>query len=155
LASDDGYYEDGPLASTFIVEVDGEEIGRFTEVSGLEFSIEVESIQEGGQNSFEHKLPGRITWPNLVFKRGLTQSDNLFAWMEESSGEGFAKNKNKLTRATAAITLMSTTGERLREWSVEGAFPVKWSGPSLSNAQDDQATEELEIAHHGFRASKP
>ncbi|MDC3332360.1 phage tail protein, partial [Ilumatobacter sp.] len=33
-----------------------------------------------------------------------------------------------------------------------GAFPVKWTGPSFSASSTDMAEEQLEIAHHGFRA---
>ena len=36
--------------------------------------------------------------------------------------------------------------------SVEGAFPVSWKGPQFSASDDDVLTEELEIAHHGFKA---
>lgn len=140
-------------AATFLVEVDGVEIGHFMEVSGLELTVGVEEIQEGGENSFVHKLPGRMTWPNLVLKRGITQNDALIKWVNKSSGEQFAANGNKLTRSTAAITLVGPSGTRLRAWNFDGAFPVKWTGPSFAVASDDMAVEELEIAHHGFRAA--
>ena len=140
-------------AATFLVEVDGVEIGHFMEVSGLELTVGVEEVQEGGENSFVHKLPGRMTWPNLVLKRGITQNDALIKWVNKSSGEQFAANGNKLTRSTAAITLIGPGGARLRAWNFDGAFPVKWTGPSFAVTSDDMAVEELEIAHHGFRAS--
>jgi phage tail-like protein len=140
-------------AATFLVEVDGVEIGHFMEVSGLELSVGVEEVQEGGENSFVHKLPGRMTWPNLVLKRGITQNDALIKWVNKSSGEQFAANGNKLTRSTAAITLIGPSGQRLRAWNFDGAFPVKWTGPSFAVSSDEMAVEELEIAHHGFRAS--
>ena len=151
-ALDNNYYEKGPLTSTFIVDVDGDPVGRFLEVSGLEMSIEVEEIVEGGNNDFVHKVPGRIKWPNITFKRGITQSDNLIEWMRKSSGEVFDANANTLTRSTVGITMLSSSGWPLREWQVEGAFPVSWKGPSFSARDDDALTEELEIAHHGFRA---
>jgi phage tail-like protein len=149
---DNNYYEKGPLSSTFIVDVDGEPIGRFTEVSGLEMEIEVEEVSEGGQNHYTHKLPGRMKWPNITFKRGITQTDNLIEWMQKSSGEMFDGNDSKLTRSTIGITMLSSSGWPLREWQVEGAFPVKWRGPSFAASNDDVLSEELEIAHHGFRA---
>lgn len=139
-------------AATFLFEVDGVDIGRFMEVSGLEVSVETEDITEGGQNSFVHKLPGRMTWPNITLKRGVTKSDNLLKWLNEASGESFAANGNKLARKTAAITLLDRTGKRLRSWDFDGAFPVKWTGPSFAASSTDAADESLEITHHGFRA---
>ena len=150
--SDTTFYDAGPLKSTFVVDVDGLTIGRFTEVEGLQVEIDVEEIEEGGVNNFVHKVPGRIKWPNITLKRGITQSDNLLAWMQKSSGEAFDGNANTLTRSTMGITMLGSTGDALREWSVEGAFPIKWTGPSFAASDDEALTEELEIAHHGFTA---
>lgn len=150
---DDTFEAERVTAATFLFEVDGVEIGRFMEVSGLEVSIETEDVLEGGQNSFVHKLPGRMTWPNIVLKRGVTQNDSLLNWLTKSSGEQFAAAGNKLTRSTAAITLVGPAGKRLRAWEFDGAFPIKWSGPNFSVSSTDMAMEELEISHHGFRVS--
>jgi len=139
-------------AATFLFEVDGVEIGRFMGVSGLEVTVAVEEIEEGGENSYVHKLPGRMTWPNITLKRGITQNDTLLAWLNKSSGEQFSANGNKLSRSTAAITLMGPAGQRLRAWEFDGAFPIKWKGPEFDAASTDMAMEELEITHHGFRA---
>ncbi len=153
MATNDSFDGQRVTAATFIFEVDGVEIGHFMEVSGLELTVGVEEIAEGGENSFVHKLPGRMTWPNLVLKRGITQNDALIKWLNKSSGEQFAANGNKLTRSTAAITLIGPSGVRLRAWNFDGAFPVKWTGPSFAVSADDMPVEELEIAHHGFRAA--
>jgi phage tail-like protein len=149
--SNDSFDAQRITAATFLFEVDGIEIGRFMEISGLEVSIETEDVQEGGQNSYVHKLPGRMSWPNMRLKRGITQNDSLFAWMNKSSGEQFTASGNKLTRSSAAITLMGPGGKRIRAWEIDGAFPVKWTGPSFSVSSTDMAVEELEITHHGFR----
>lgn len=150
---DDAFYDDRVTAATFLFEVDGQTIGQFMEVSGLQVEVTVETIEEGGQNGFTHRLPGRMTWPNITLKRGITQSDNLFTWMTKSSGEQFAAAGNTLTRSTAAITLLGPAGRRLRAWEFVDAFPVKWSGPDFAATATDVATETLEIAHHGFRAT--
>ena len=149
---DNGFYDESVMAATFLFEVDGLAIGHFMEVSGLEVSIDTEELVEGGQNSFVHKVPGRMTWPNITLKRGITQTDSLITWLQKSSGEQFTANGNKLARSTAAITLMGPQGKRLRAWEFDGAFPIKWTGPRFAADSTDSATEELEITHHGFRA---
>ena len=149
--ANDNFEDQRITSATFLVEVDGVEIGRFSEITGLEVTVETEEIQEGGQNSFVHKLPGRMSWPNIRLKRGITQTDSLITWLQKSSGEQFAANKNKLARSTAAITLMGPAGKRIRAWEFDGAFPIKWSGPNFNVESNDMAMEELEIAHHGFR----
>ena len=118
----------------------------------VQLNVEVDEYSEGGQNGFVHKLPGRMTWPNLVFRRGITDSDALFAWVQKSSGEGFAANGNKLTRSTGAVTIVDAESTRLRAWDLEGVFPIRWTGPKLSVNESAALEEELEVAHAGFRA---
>ncbi len=150
--SDNSFDNNRVTTATFLFEVDGMTIGQFMEVGGLEVEVAVESIEEGGENGFTHRLPGRMSWPNITLKRGVTQSDNLFAWLNKSSGEQFSNQGNKLTRSTAAITLIGADGTRLRAWNFVEAFPVKWKGPDFSADSASAAAETLEIAHHGFTA---
>jgi phage tail-like protein len=145
---------DARPSGRFLFEVDGMEIGQFSEVSGLSVEVDVEPVEEGGENQFVHKLPGRMSWPNIRLKRGVVQSDSFFDWLKETSGEGYASN-GKLTRRTAAITMLALDGTRLRAWNLADAFAVKWSGPSFAATSNDAATEELEIAHHGFQSARP
>jgi phage tail-like protein len=148
----EGFKGDTPVASRFLFEVDGVEIGVFSEVSGLELKVEVESFKEGGENGFEHQLPGRMSWPHIVLKRGVTDSDALFSWVNKSAGDAFAANGNKLTRCTGAITIIDTIGGRERAWEITEVFAVRWTGPGLDASSSQPLQEELEIAHHGFRS---
>jgi phage tail-like protein len=68
--------------------VDGQSIGRFHQVSGLELTIDSEEIVEGGENNFVHKVPGRLRWPNIVLSRGVTQSDVFFDWARRAPARG-------------------------------------------------------------------
>ena len=138
------------LSRNFLFEVDGIPIGVFNEVQGLAVEIDTDKIKEGGQNGYVHHLPGRMEWPPIVFKRGLTQSDNLFHWFEKMSGEKFAGNDDKVERSTGAISIVDRIGLRLRSWNLRDVMPIKWTGPSMSTGSNEMLMEELEIIHHGF-----
>jgi phage tail-like protein len=142
--------KDAPFTGQFQFKVDDIPIGSFTEVEGLSVQVGVDEVPEGGQNHFQHKFPGRMTWPNLVLKRGVTDSDSLFEWFSHTSGEGFAGKDNKLTRRNGEIVLLDAARNPVRRWRFIGAFPVKWSGPRFAASSSDLATEQLEIAHEGF-----
>ncbi|UJP41610.1 phage tail protein [Cellulomonas palmilytica] len=144
---------DAPVAANFVFEVDGVEIGAFKEVSGLELVVTTQEYVEGGQNQYVHRFPGVMRWPNLVFRRGLVNSDALFSWVTKTSGDEFAGNGNALTRATGAVTVVDGTGKRLRSWQLDGVFAVAWSGPRLSAEVAESLVETLEVAHNGFRAA--
>jgi phage tail-like protein len=152
-SSDEPLGGDPPTASRFLFEVDGVEIGVFREVTGLQVTVAVDEIREGGQNGFAHKVPGRMSWPHLVFRRGVTESDALFTWLSKSSGEGFAGNGSKITRSTGAVTAITASGERLRSWEFNEVFPVRWKGPDFAVGSNQPLEEELEVAHHGFKST--
>lgn len=145
--------DDGQLASNFLLEVDGVEIGIFASVRGLQVEVKTEPLVEGGQNGFVRKLPGRMEWPNITLARGLIKADNLFDWFNKTSGEGFAASGNKLARCTGAITALASDGHRIRAWNLVGCFPVRWKGPDFDVKSNDALSEELELAHEGFYTS--
>lgn len=156
-ASDLLFIQSGINGGSFICEIDGIPIGMFTEVSGLEVNMQTAEIAEGGVNDHTHKLPGRMTWPNIVLKRGVTQSDALFQWMKRS-GQGIDPTAPTSTNyvvkpAVGAVSLTSVTGWRLRTWVFNDAIPVRWSGPRFASTSSEMPEEELEIAHSGFEAS--
>ena len=131
-----GFKGELPTASSFLFEVDGQQIGVFSQVSGLEVRIEVATYQEGGENGYVHNLPGRMTWPHVVLRRGVTDSDALFAWVNKTAGSGFSANNNSLTRSTGAITVIGSDGSRLRAWELQGVFAVRWQRAQLRRRFD-------------------
>lgn len=145
---------DPPFVGRFVFEIEGRTIGAFTEVSGLSVQIEVEELAEGGQNAYTHRLPGRLKWPNLVLKRGLTNTDALFAWLLECSGDGFTGNGDRITPRDGKVSVLDARGRPVRTWEFTGAMPVKWSGPRLAASSRELAVEELEVSHRGFRATR-
>jgi len=140
---------DPPFVGKFIFKIGTLQIGAFTEVTGLGVSIDVEELMEGGQNAYTHKLLGRMRWPNIVLKRGLTDSNALFKWLLNFSGDGFSKT-NKVSPETGSISVLTPKGEPFRTWSLVDVKPVKWTGPRLAASSRDLAIEELEVCHCGF-----
>jgi phage tail-like protein len=141
---------DLPVANRFLFEVDGQQIGVFSEVSGLEMKVDTDEWKELGENEFTHQFPGRKSWNNIVMRRGITDSDALFKWVGDSGGDGFKAKSNKLKRSTGAITALSTENKRLRSWQLRDVFPIRWTGPKFDVTSADYLQEEIEITHNGF-----
>jgi phage tail-like protein len=133
----------------FKVEIDPKvPIGEFRECTGLAAERELLEYVEAGNNDFVHKLPGRLKFPLLVFKRGITDQRALEEWFWKSRSRMDPGEYPKL--ATVTVTLVETTGDKARVWAFENAYPVKWAGPNLNAGSDSGASETLEIAHGGF-----
>ena len=130
----------------FLVEIDSLVVAGFSEVSGLEMEMSPEEYQEGGVNRFTHKLPGRFSHPNLVLRRGLTDSLELWEWIQ---GTVQGVESGAIERRNVRVVVLDSTGEEARRWEFLRAYPVKYSGPELSAGDGSVAVEALELVHEG------
>ena len=153
-ADNDSYYAENPTSATFSVVVDGKsefDSTRWTEVSGLSFTVSVVEHQEGGENGFVHKFPGPLSFPNITLTRGVTPNDGFHEWIKSMEPTGNDPKQRVVPRFNVSINLLSARGtDILRTWTLSDAFPVSWTGPSFTASSDNYLTEQLVLAHHGF-----
>jgi len=133
-------------AAAFTAEVLGLTLGTFGSIRGLEASVEILEYREGGINDLVHRLPGQMTYPNLVLSNGLTS---------RAVEEWFAKTRLGAELHTMTVTFLSNDGVAVRAWNFANAYPIRWTGPVLSAAGGDVAGEELEVAHGGMTVMAP
>lgn len=126
------------------IEIDGIIEAGFSEVTGLQATTQVEDYREGGVNDFTHKLPKETSYENLILKKGMTDSENLWNWHQGVVA-------GKFIRATVHIIMLKDRSEDVAHtWSIKEAYPVKWTGPEFKADANAIAIESLELAHHGF-----
>ncbi len=134
----------GPYAAfNFLVEIQNLVVGGFSEVSGLQAETETEDYHEGGVNNFVHRLPKGTKFPNLVLKRGITDSYDLWVWYQQVMF-GEVKRRN------GSVVLLDNTYVEKWRWNFVDAYPVKWVGPDLKADGNTVALETLELAHNGL-----
>lgn len=117
---------------------------RFQSVSGLSVDLLTESVREGGQNKFEHVLPVRSNYQNLILKRGLAKDSALIKWCRNSI-ENLAIDPIDLT-----VMLLNQDHTALMSWNVVHAWPVKWSITDFDAMQNALVIETLELNYQYF-----
>jgi phage tail-like protein len=130
----------------FDVTIDGVDIGSFTGCEGLGAEYEIFEYQEGGQNAFVHRLPGRLKYSPVRLTRPVDESSGrLAAW--------FSGFQQPARRCTASITAFDGAGNRIAQWNLVELYPSRWSGPAFTADGNAVAKETLELAHNGFLAA--
>lgn len=120
----------------------------FSECSGLDGSLKVEEYTEGGENSFVHKFPTRMSHSNIVLKRGVSFSEDLWNWhFDYVNGNG--------KRRDGLILMQNELHIPVKIWAFKRGLPLKWTGPTLNAGQGALAFETLEIAHEGLELFSP
>jgi phage tail-like protein len=138
---------DTALALRFEVVLDGvQNLGVFSSCDGLGVEYEMLEYPEGGENSFVHKLPVRMKYGTIKLSRAIdANTAKVATW--------FSGMKNTVTRSTAVIKVFDGNygnNAPIAEWKLNGVYPVRWTGPSLTADGNQVAKETLELAHHGF-----
>lgn len=117
---------------------------RFQSVSGLSVEYDYESYREGGENRFEHKLPVRTKYSDLILKRGMLQDSQVINWFLD------AFRDRQFKPADLVIILLNEKGEPLRSWKVAGAVPKKWTVSDLVSTDSSIVVETLELTYQYF-----
>ena len=139
----DGKRNDPYGQFNFIVEIDGVVQGGFSEASGLTTDTNMIEYREGNEITTTRKLPGLMKYNNIVLKRGLTQSDELWQWRK-------AVIDGKTERQSGSIVLLDEARNPALRWNFREGWPSKWEGPALNAKTSEVAIETLEIAHEGL-----
>ncbi|CAB5669395.1 conserved hypothetical phage tail region protein [Delftia tsuruhatensis] len=134
-------------AFSFCVEVEGILVGGFTSVEGLDSRTEVRTVREGGVNDTEYKLPGQVSYSDLVLRSGLTAQDPMWLWYR-------ATLSGQVRRRNGSIYLLDDQGMRGMGWDFYNAWPTAWQGPSFDAGQALVALQSFTLAHEGIRKSQ-
>jgi len=113
----------------------------FQKVSGLSSTINTTTVEEGGQNLYSHRLPGRIQYDNLVLERGLVVGSPLVIEFN------VAMSLFKFSPSNVLVTLLDDAGIPIAAWLFMNAYPVKWSVSPLDATSNTVVIETLELAY--------
>jgi len=121
----------------FIVEIDGIAAAGFSECSGLSTATDIIEYREGNERGGARKLA------NIVLKRGLTRSLDLWNWRKTVIN-------GAVERKSGAIVLLADDHTPAGRFRFHAGWPAKWEGPALNAKSSEVAIETLEIAHEGL-----
>ncbi len=123
----------------FLLELDGIVQAGFSEVSGFGSNIEVIEYREGGDVNTVHKLPGKVSYPDITLKWGLTDSRELYDWhLKAVNGPPERKH--------GSIIQLDDLGQEKIRWNFYDAWPSKWDGPDFNAKGNDVAIDALTVS---------
>ena len=121
----------------------------FSECDGLEITMDVKTIREGGNNGTQIRLTGPYNYGQVTLKRGMTANFDLWDWVN-------AVLTNPSLRAEAEVVILAEDRKTVRAGFVlSRCLPIKLKAPPL-NAKDGMvAIEELQLAYESLALKKP
>ncbi|MTI85731.1 MAG: phage tail protein [Firmicutes bacterium] len=127
----------------FRVEIDDIDQGGFSEVSGIDASIDVIEYRNGNEVTTPRKLPGLTKYGNITLKWGVVEATDLWEWILDCvNGE--------IERKNIAIVALDESGDDAARWEVKSAWPTKYTAPDFNGTGSEVAIETLEIVHESL-----
>ena len=126
---------------------------RFQSVSGLDSEMDTEAWKEGGENHFEHTLPGRRKFTSpLVLKRGLLPpgASKLTDWCKAA----FVDLKLQPMKSVS-VELLNEKHEPLVKWDLEWVWPKSWKIAELNAERSEVLIETLELNFNRLSFKNP
>jgi phage tail-like protein len=118
---------------------------RFQKVSGLNAEVNTDTINEGGQNLYTHRIPTKINYNNLVLEKGIVTGSPLH--IEFNSTLSFFR----FAPSNVMVTLFSETSIPIAGWLFMKAYPVKWSIADFDANANAVVIETMELAYTRFQ----
>ena len=137
-----------PAAFRFSVKLGDDSSGpdsSFQEVAGIELSMEVDELREGGENRFVHQLPTGVKQKHLTLKRGIASTSSaLVGWCQRTLEGGLSV---RIELSSVEVKLLDQEGIILRGWTFANAYPVRWEIDTFNSTRNEVALETIELAY--------
>lgn len=130
-------------AFNFLVEFNEGDIGGgFAEVTGLGVEITVAEYRNGDdKQNHVRKVPNINKVSDVTLKRGIISSEDIWEWIDSTRVNGWPEQR------TVTIRMQDEASNEVAAWTLSGAIPIKYTGPSLNaKGGSDVAMEELVLS---------
>ncbi|MGV9386407.1 phage tail protein [Nonomuraea sp. NPDC003707] len=117
----------------------------FAECDGLEMTLDVKTIREGGNNGVQIRLTGPAGYGQLSLKRGMTSGFDLWEWFEKVI-------RDPGLRATGEVVMYAADGQAEQaRFVLTRCVPLKIKAPALNAREGLVAIEEMQLGYESLR----
>lgn len=168
-----GGFTTGGLTSSSSIAVDEDNKtfirGGFSEVIPPEANIKDIAYRENIHGGNSIKVPGLVTYQDVILKRGVTQHRDMFNWFKQVSDTSIAVNKyaeglaglsavpfqEPNYRREVLISCMDRAGSYKKHWLLYNAWPKGYKGADSLDAKSSEiALEQVTLAYETFLECK-
>lgn len=122
---------------------------EFSDCDGLETTMEVKTLREGGRNNAQIRLAGPQSFGTVTLKRGMTPTFDLWDWFNDTLSD-------PALRADAQVVMLAADHETVQvTFKLSRCLPIKLKAPSLNAKDGIIAIEEFQMVYDTMELAKP
>jgi phage tail-like protein len=127
----------------------------FSDCDGLDMTMDVKTIREGGNNTSQIRLVGAVNYGTVTLRRGLTSSFDLWDWFDAQQ-HGTPKQLRTDFRGDAEVVILAPDRktERVR-FILKKCLLAKLKAPTLNAKDGTIAIEEMQLVYESLSLKRP
>ena len=127
----------------------------FSDCDGLDMTMDVKTIREGGNNTSQIRLVGAVNYGTVTLRRGLTSSFDLWDWFDAQQ-HGTPKQLRTDFRGDAEVVILAPDQktERVR-FILKKCLLAKLKAPTLNAKDGTIAIEEMQLVYESLSLKRP
>lgn len=148
-------------AFNFSVEINVPLMGKnlcnaaFSECDGLDMTMDVKTIREGGNNTSQIRLVGAVNYGQVTLKRGMTSNFDLWDWFDAQQ-HGAPSQMRKDLRGDAEVVMLAADHRTvLVRFLLKKCLLTKLKFPVLHAKDGTVAIEEMQLTYESMTLERP
>lgn len=130
-------------AFNFRVSIEGTSM-ECSEVTGLKGTMEYQEVRSGTQSNYHFKIPTKMTYGEVTFKRGVIRKDSKHFFSSTKAKTNFnAKIPFKKQWSDITIELLSETQDIVCSWTMINPYILSWEFTNLNASSNELMFETL------------
>jgi phage tail-like protein len=149
------------VSFNFSVEINVPGIGpklceaAFAECDGLEMTMDVKTIREGGNNTQQIRLIGPANYGQVTLKRGMTPNFDLWDWFDAQQHGTPTQLRSDFRADVDVVVLAQDHQTEVVRFVLKKALLTKLKAPALNAKEGAVAIEELQLTFQSMTLKRP
>ena len=142
----------GPLTSfRFLVEVDGDAVGAFTQFSGIKMEVKTIRARSGSDDRGVHELiPVLTSFEPVTLTKGVIGDNEFLNWIFAAAASVNSGPTGVRLRRTINVIALDEMGNRGVIWSLKDAMPTRYELSPMDSTRSEVLSESVTFAILGM-----
>ncbi len=127
----------------------------FSDCDGLEMTMDVKTIREGGNNTQQIRMLGAVNYGQLTLKRGMTSSFDLWDWFDAQQHANPQQLRRDMRADIDVVVFAADHSTELVRFVLKKCLLTKLKAPVLSAKDGIVAIEEMQISYESLTLKRP
>ena len=138
-------------AFRFLVEVDGDAVGAFTQFSGIRMEVQTIQARSGSDlRGVQETIPVFTSFEPVTLTKGVIGSNEFLNWIFAAAASTNSGPTGVRLHRTLNIIALDEAGHRGVIWSLKDAMPIRYELSPMDSSRSEVLSESVTFAIQGM-----